>query len=195
MQRHGHDPVHMFISAVCPPGICKTFSQKRRQMKATAVFEFMNPMPRLPFERKRGNRKPPRPVIILQLALAAFVQQAVRRPATTRATSLRQRGAFLQTVCAHLFIRRQQRLSAARADFRSQKIQDGRQDFHHDAIIRFSFPTKRRRWRTVPLPRQANPVSHASSLSRKRKLCHIQTEPPMKSESLLCRPSASDVPR
>ena len=107
MQRHRHDTVHWLILAICLPGVRKAFRQKRRQVKAIAIFELMNPMPRLPFKGKCGNRKPPRPVIILQLALAAFVQQPVRRPATAWTSPFWQHCAFVQTIRAHLLFRRQ----------------------------------------------------------------------------------------
>ena len=114
MQRHRHDSVQRFVPAVCPPGNREAFRQKRRQMKASAVFELMNPMPRLPFKGKRGHRKLPWPVVVLQLALPAFVQQAVRWPSATRASTLRQCRAFVQAVRAHLLFSRQQRPAAAR---------------------------------------------------------------------------------
>ena len=90
------------------------FPPKWRQMKTAAIFELVNPMPRLSFKRKSGYRKPPWPVFVFQLALAAFVKQSVRRPSATGAPPLRQHGAFLQTFRAHLLFRRKHRPTAAR---------------------------------------------------------------------------------
>ena len=114
MQRYRNDSVQRLVATVCSPRIRKTFRQKRRQMKTAAIFELVNPMPRLSFKRKSGYRKPPWPVFVFQLALAAFVQQSVRRPSATGAPPLRQHGAFLQTFRAHLLFRRKHRPTAAR---------------------------------------------------------------------------------
>ena len=194
MQRHGHDSIHRLPAAVFSPRIRQAGRQKRRQIKFVAVLEFMNPMPRLSFEGKRGNRDLPRAVIFLQLALAAFIQQTIRRPSATRATTFRQRGAFVQTVRAHLLARRKHRPTAARTEFRSKKIKDGRQDSHQDATICSFSPTGRRRWRPAPRRRLVNPVSHVSSPLRKPAPHCSRTAPPATCESPPCGPSASVVP-
>jgi hypothetical protein len=83
-------------------------------MKPVAVFEFMNPMPRLPFERKSGHGEPPWSVLLLQLALAAFIQKSVGRTSATGTPTLWKHGAFLQAFRAHLLFLRKHLTATAR---------------------------------------------------------------------------------